>query len=113
MPAPKLKPTQKSVKVPTELIPCIKQRQKDEHYGSFQAYVLGLIVYDLSTRFKHRITANLLNDPPDVLESIIGGILRDFPTLPNIDGPWYEKMRKQMRADIITELRKLPPDEWA
>lgn len=107
---PKFSAVPKSLKVHPGLLPLIEQRYSDEHLNGFTAYTTSLMVFDLSTRYHHSLTAQIVNDPPYVLDNVVEEIVRDFPALP-VESPWYLKhvrrrIEREIRKEVEAELRE-------
>jgi hypothetical protein len=104
--ASNLKPDRHTATVPAELTPLMKRRMEDEHYPSMSNYLLGLILFDIYCRRKHKLTAPLFSEPPWVREKVVSQIIEDFKngvrTGRAAEEGWFEKRLKQ----LIDEARR-------
>jgi hypothetical protein len=94
-----LKPRRVTVTVPAELAPLIRQRMKEERYGSESKFFLGLLLFDLSSRCKHWLTSQLMSEPEEVRDKVIAEIVKDFDELPRRDGGWFRARVKEIIAE--------------
>lgn len=83
-----LKEFRVTVNVPEELKPLVKQRVREEHYPSDSAYFTGLLLFDLISRYRHKLTSQMMNEPPEMLDKIVAEIVRDFDKTPRKTGDW-------------------------
>src|SRR4051812_48824299 len=83
-----LKEFRVSVNVPEELKPLVKQRVKEEGYPSDSAYFVGLLLFDLISRYQHKLTSQMMNEPAEILDKIVDEIVRDFDNAPRGTGDW-------------------------
>lgn len=99
------KPEKATIRYPAELKPLIKKRMAEEHYRSESAYFNGLLLFDLTARCKHWLTAQIVNEPPEILDKVVAEIVRDFNHLPRRDGGWFRGRVKELIAERENELR--------
>lgn len=96
-----LKEVRVTVNIPDELGPLLEQRVLEEHYPSKSAYFVGLLLFDLISRYRHKLTAQMMNEPPDMLDRIVAEIVRDFDKTPRKTGDWL-----RIRLEEIVEERE-------
>jgi len=75
-------PFRYNVSVPTELIPLVQRRIKEERYRSASAYITGLIFFSLAEkgpkRVPHHKCAPLLREPDWIREQVFARLSTDF-----------------------------------
>lgn len=91
-----LKEFRVTVNVPDDLEPLLKQRVREEHYSGNSAYFLGLLLFDLVSRCRHKLTSQMLNEPPEMLDKIVVEIVRDFDKTPRNTGDWLRIRIEEM-----------------
>lgn len=106
-----LKDFRVTVNVPDVLKPLVKQRVQEEHYSSDSAYFVGLLLFDLISRYRHKLTAQMMNEPPAMLDRIVTEIVRDFDKTPRKTGDWLrirleELIKERQQEDPPTNGQK-------
>ncbi len=72
------KPFRFTVNLPRILEPLVKARRLQEGYKSDSKFGAGLVLYDLMTRRKHSITAEIMRKPDWVIYKAAEQIVEDF-----------------------------------
>lgn len=94
-----LKPIPKTVRVPATLLRCIEARIKEEHYGSFNDYNVGLLAFDIYARRRHWLTARIMQEPIYIREIIFEELVSDFERGEMKQGGWFDARIEQLIAE--------------
>lgn len=96
-----LKTFRVTVNVPDELEPLIRQRVLEEHYRGASAYFMGLLLFDLASRCRHKLTSQMMAEPPAMLDRVVQEIVREFDGLERGTGEWL-----RIRLEELLDERK-------
>lgn len=94
-----LKTYRVTVNVPDELEPLIAQRVTEEHYRGTSAYFMGLLLFDLASRCRHKLTSQMMAESPAMLDKVVAEIVRDFDQRERGTGDWLRIRLEELLAE--------------
>lgn len=101
-----LKTFRVTVNVPDELEPLIEKRVTEEHYKGKSAYFMGLLLFDLSSRCRHKLTSQMMAEPPAMLDRVVKEIVREFDGIERGTGDWLRIRLEELLAERAPEKPK-------
>lgn len=94
-----------TVNVPLHLAKAILQRIPEVGYQSESAYFIGLALYDLWCRRKHKLTLRVMQEPPVIRDKSIDRIASDYLAglTGQLEPSFFERYIQEIIADAIAE----------
>lgn len=109
-----LKPSQKTIRIPEELLPLIEARMEKEGYRSLSDYVLALSLYDCWCEREHKVTAPIFAKPQRARDKVLAQVIEEFHTKKKTgranDASWFDKRVRELAEEIAKAKMIQPPN---
>jgi hypothetical protein len=89
------KSTKLGLSLPDPLVTMADERAKQEGYPSRSAYIAGLILFDYYCGRRHWLTAQLMNEPKEILDRVIQEVIEN----PGRSSSWFEHRIEELMKE--------------
>lgn len=103
----------RSTKLPPDLADAAEIRAQSLGYSSWNAYIKGLIRYDLMVQGEHSVSLPISRMRPEEQDHIDAELLQRTKDGKGKRGQWLEKALKELAGEHHEEVKKKLPDKLA
>jgi hypothetical protein len=104
-----MRSSSRSFRGPNQIMGLINDRAAELGYSSGNAYLLGLVVYDLLTRREHSTTLEISQQKQEEQDKIYDEIARMFGDKETLKGSWFQS-RLEEAVKTVADGRDIPTD---